>query len=34
MCSGLEFKLYCKDNAICVKTADGKTTYWDKTIQI
>lgn len=31
--SGLECKIYCKDNAICAKTADGKTTYWDKKIQ-
>ena len=28
-----EFKIYCKDHAICAKTADGKTTYWDKKIQ-
>jgi formamidopyrimidine-DNA glycosylase len=29
----VEFKIYGKDHAICAKTADGKTTYWDKKIQ-
>ena len=29
----VEFKIYDKDHAICAKTADGKTTYWDKKIQ-
>ena len=31
--SGLEFKIYNQEHAICAKTADGKTTYWDKKIQ-
>jgi len=31
--SGCKFKIYKQEHAICIKTADGKTTYWDKKIQ-
>lgn len=32
--SGLDFKIYGQNHAICIKTADRKTTYWNKKIQI